>query len=344
MKLLSPKQKQWMLSKSRKRIRELSRRKRHTRRKHLARTKYDANSNSHRLVAPAVLSIDRNPSETLEYFSAALHTASSCLPKQSIYFDLKAIEYISADAIMYIIALVNNVKRVNRLRIRCEGNLPEASSARSVIEDVGFYEYVSGLKPTREEDSAKRFKITSEKDVDGAVIGKICDFVNECAKSQGKLLTKRLYPIIMELMTNTRQHAYRKESGQMNDNWYIYAENKSDSIEFVFLDTGLGIPSTIRKNFFEKIKVLSLANDASFIASALKGAFRTETEQSHRGKGLPEIYKDSKAGRISELTVVSGNGKCVVGDNGIIEETLLPVSFVGTLVCWKFLKQGAEQT
>ena len=177
MKLLSPNQKQCMLSKSRKRIRELSRRKRHTRRKHLARTKYDANSNSHRLVAPAVLSIDRNPSETLEYFSAALHTASSCLPKQSIYFDLKAIEYISADAIMYIIALVNNVKRVNRLRIRCEGNLPEASSARSVIEDVGFYEYVSGLKPTREEDSAKRFKITSGKDVDGAVIGKICDFV-----------------------------------------------------------------------------------------------------------------------------------------------------------------------
>ena len=126
----------------------------------------------------------------------------------------------------------------------------------------------------------------------------------------------------------------------MENRWYIYAESVDDSIEFIFLDTGEGIPATIRKNFAEIVfqLVLKTQNDARFISSALKGAFRTETKEGYRGKGLPGIYEDSKSGNISGLTILSGNGECFASDSYEIIEKNSDSFFEGTLVRWKYNK------
>lgn len=105
-----------------------------------------------------------------------------------------------------------------------------------------------------------------------------------------------------------------------------------------FLDTGVGIPTTMWYNHKEKlINLLPTSNrDASYIASALRGAVRSETQKSYRGKGLPGIYQDSVNGQISNMCIISGKGKCVIKNDGSIEEATLPMQFEGTLFCWEY--------
>lgn len=286
MKKVSQKQKKWNDHKAKKQIRILERNnKRYGKGRKIKKYSDGEKTNSrhsYKLIAPNQLTILNDQEEkTLSYFDEAIDTIQKCKIGASIYFDLLGVKDISADAVMYIIALVNNYKRVNILKIQVSGNLPEDPNAKSFIEDVGFYSYVRGLKEQHNK-SKDRFRISQGDKPNSAIVGKLCDFT----AAGGIINTKRLYSMIIELMTNTCQHAYRREqTAKMKSNWYLFAEREEKTVHFVFLDTGMGIPSTIRQSFIERgIINLTGKKDASFIASALRGENRTETRQSHRGK------------------------------------------------------------
>ncbi|MEL7657006.1 MAG: ATP-binding protein, partial [Bacillota bacterium] len=189
-----------------------------------------------------------------------------------------------------------------------------------------------------------RIQISSGKDANGALTGEICNFVHQVS-GKGVNDTKRLYSMIMELMTNTKQHAYLDKGGIMGGNWYIFAEGlENSSVRFVFLDTGIGIPATINKKFSEKIKDLMRIfgapfDESKYISSALRGEFRSETRQQNRGKGLPGIYEDSCSGLISGLVIISGSGECRILPDCTIEENQLETNFNGTLYIWNFHEQ-----
>ena len=224
----------------------------------------------HILYAPKNLSLNDNEEETINFFERALEVGKKCSVNHNIYFDLQDVEIITADAVMYIIAFINNFKRLTMLNIKIAGNLPKNNSARLFLEDVGFYSYVSGLKRTHQPNIKNRFQISHGKNADGELAGKICDFINNIMGRKDLISTKRLYPMIMELMTNTRQHAYNKNqmSSIMDCNWYIFAERLNNCIKFIFLDTGVGIPTTLWYNNQEKISKLFFGKkkDAKFIS------------------------------------------------------------------------------
>lgn len=338
MKKLSPKQKKLNQNKAQKQIKRL--RKNNKRKRRGCSGNMNSTSSRakriHTLCAPAYLSIlDDKEQVALEYFDNAIKTIRKCVIGENIYFNFEEVISISADAIMYVIALIRNYKRINILKIRVEGNLPRDAEARKFMEDVGFYSYVSGLKETHAH-SKDRFKISQGERPDGILAGNLCDFVIE-KNNKEICITKRLYPMIIELMTNTCQHAYKKDdTAKMKSNWYIFAERTDELIHFVFLDTGLGIPATIRRTLFEKGINMVGKKDASFITSALRGENRTETRQRHRGKGLPGIYQDAQNSKISNLSIISGKGKCKVLKNGDIFEETLDYTFEGTLFSWDF--------
>lgn len=98
----------------------------------------------------------------------------------------------------------------------------------------------------------------------------------------------------------------------------------------------MGIPTTVRYTLLEKSKNIIRRNDASYIASALRGENRTETKQSNKGKGLPGIYQDTKDGWIKDLSIISGMGKCDVLEDGKIREQVLKYNFEGTMFSWNF--------
>lgn len=335
-KKLSIKKKRWQISHSRKILRDIS--------KYNSKCQHKPTPNREkyskiRVIAPPQLNLNNNLECSIKFFDDVFSAIKKCSPGARIYFDLSQVEDLSIGAIMYIIALIKNVKRLRTYKILCEGNVPEDGKSRALIVQSGFYRYVSSPMSRMPLSYGDQIQISGGTYADGELVGKICDFVHNLS-GKDKQCTKRLFPMIIELMTNTHQHAYTKESNIMKENWYIFAENTEKSIKFVFLDTGAGIPATIKKSLGEKIKEIFpfSNNDARFIASALRGEFRSETRQINRGKGLPEIYNDSKAGTISDLLIISGAGKCIVKKNGEIEEQTLQLPFMGTLFSWNFIK------
>lgn len=335
--------KQWLIRRQKKIMRRLSRRKK----KHYNKPEehsYKRRKNKYILLkAPEVFCIKENNEATMKYFSLVFETIKECQKGESLFFDLSAIEIVSPGAIMYLIAIINNTRRLQMLSIKCSGNVPIHDEARKQFERVGFYNYVKPSIRFAETKDTNRIRILHGSEASVNTASSICDFVNEKCGASNMLLTKRLYPMLVELMINVKQHAYHKDMGAMNPNWYVYVENCTEYLEFVFLDTGRGIPTTIRKNWSEKLKdVIGLDKaDSTYIAAALKGEFRTETKQGHRGKGLPEIYNASVniKNRINELVIVSGGGLCKVHKDGKIEEQYISKAFEGTLFNWKFEKE-----
>ena len=108
-------------------------------------------------------------------------------------------------------------------------------------------------------------------------------------------------------MSNTVHHAY-DEKGLMAPCWYLYAINKGKSILFAFIDTGNGIPSTVKRKWIEKLPLA--ISDSELIYSAFLGESRTETGLYNRGHGLPALYEKVKSGRLKNFYVLSGSGSC----------------------------------
>lgn len=190
------------------------------------------------------------------YFDKVLQTIQKCKFRDSILFDLSEVEIITPDAIMYLIAIIRNTRRIRFLRISCGGNMPKADSARDIIEQSGFFSFVSSTSKLQIEPDNSYMKISDGVDADGELASSFCDFV-QSSSTQTVLSTKRLYPMIIELMTNTHQHAYDTQEAQtMMGNWYIFAQDTGTAIHFVFLDTGLGIPKTVLKDSMKKLKTL----------------------------------------------------------------------------------------
>ena len=291
------------------------------------------------LSAPSIFSIIQNESETLSFFERTIEIINDCDFRDSLYFDLSNIEQVTPDALMYIIAIINNSKRILSRRIPCSGNLPNNEEAKHLIEEYGFYKYVSSSHIKEHAQRDDRVQIISGSQADGIVASQMCDFANSMFDLGGLHATRDLYRMILELMTNTKQHAYDSETSHMQNKWYIFAERNHEHIQFIFLDTGLGIPNTIKTKMREKIlKGLGYVNDSKLIASTLKGEFRSETGEPYRGKGLPGIYRDIQSGCLSNLNIISCRGHCIVNKDSDIKQYKLSSTFEGTLFCWIYDK------
>lgn len=349
MKKVSLKQKRWFIAKSKHEIRRRQK-KNLAHDKSLARQKADNNKaptpikvaqGTAIVTAPKIMCIFENSSETLDFFKQVSDIIRRLKYREKLFFDLSNVEVVSVDAIMYLIATIKNTKRIKALQIDCAGNVPSNAEAQRVFETCGFYKYVSPQYNIKYSSENDHINITRGHEADPVLAGKICEFVHGHSHCD-RLATKSLYTMIMELMTNTKQHAYTNNR-YMDNNWYVFVEDTSNYMSFVFLDTGAGIPNTIRTNgIFEKIKSFLNADDAFFIASALRGELRSETKLEYRGKGLPEIYKRVSNGYINEFSIVSGYGKCEIAQNGEIIETKLSSELIGTMLCWKLVKQNKE--
>ena len=340
MKKLNIKRKRWLLVKNAKAIKKLQKKNRDNKSSINHSTFWEASENKYLaykncVVAPEKFGMMDNIDETLQFFRIVNETLKKLHVNDKIYFDLSKVRTVSADAIMYLIATIRNTKRIRAFKICCSGNAPVDPEARKKFIQSGFYDYVSSTVITYS-TYVDHIKIKAGNEASPQVAGEVCDFVHSLT-NLSILDTKFLYPMIIELMTNTTQHAYNSISF-MENNWYIYVEDRKDSVKFVFLDTGIGIPKTIRTKFGERIASILSNNDAYFIASSLRGEFRSETRLEYRGKGLPEIYNRINSSGIENFAIVSGQGKCVVDEFGNIVETPLKNILNGTLLSWSLKK------
>jgi hypothetical protein len=147
-------------------------------------------------------------------------------------------------------------------------------------------------------------------------------------------------------MANTHDHAYSERS--LLPRWYLMAVNDKDKkfVQFVFLDGGKGIPNTIKKKYLEILRRklgaathLKTIEDSALILSALKGEFRTRTEKSYRGKGLPKIIGCAENKEITDLVIISNFG-VINTATGIVRDTRRKL--FGTLFSWRYTREATE--
>ncbi|ASN67515.1 hypothetical protein 10S2_7 [uncultured Caudovirales phage] len=263
---------------------------------------------------PRSFSFIDSPSDTIDFFNDLVLEIKQKHYKKIFFINSFDVESVTVDALIYLIAIMQNIKINLEMQYTFKGNLPHNEYASITYKESGFMAYVES-KIKRLPDSTNKMKITSGSRNDPQIASQMCKFVMD--KLNKKITdTLSLHKILIELMSNVYHHAYNNTDINKKI-WYIYAEFVDDCIRFVFVDTGAGIASTVRKNFFEKLGRLTGTSysDGDLIYSTLKGDFRTETKKVHRGNGLSGVKDLAKTGLFRNFTVISGSGSCAISND-----------------------------
>lgn len=258
--------------------------------------------NEYKAPAPTVFSFWYNTEKTAEMFNGIIKEIEKGVFQKRFFIDSSKVEKATTDVLVYLIAIMRNMKYNNIKKHTFAGNLPVNERAKKVFEESGLYKYVQ-TKCSKLPNNTEKMQIVSGKNTDTVLASEICRFVME-KFSVDHVYTQFLYKTIIELMSNAVHHAYHDKEEIMWPCWYLYAEYIGVSIRFIFIDTGLGIATTVKKKMIERLT----SNDAKLLESAFKGEFRTETQQANRGLGLPALREYALNNKFSEFFVLSGNG------------------------------------
>lgn len=287
-------------------------------------------------LAPKVFSFIENPEGTVQYFDelTSFITNKENFGKK-LFIDLCQIEIISIDALMYLLACINNINRNIKNNFRFAGNIPNDPRIQNLIKDSGFFRFVRYLGNEPMSRNVDNIQIISDDKVMTRLAKQIADFL----LSKGNLTRKAcsfLYNMMIELMSNAHNHAYNDKNCLLYPRWYCFAEHNADTniVSFTFMDTGEGIPSTVRKRFYEHLDFMNLKGEDEYVVSALKGELRSETYKPNRGKGLPAVLEACQQSQIKYMRIISNKADVALSD-ATIDSRELAVSLKGTLLYWQ---------
>ncbi len=311
-------------------------------RKHNIKEKYKIiknDNNNFRTILPEVFSIIDNPEQTIDCFNKIIYHISQ-KDSINIFFDLTNIKQISIDAIMYMLAVIRNIKVSMQKEYKFNGNFPKKDDVRTKFAKSGFLEYIRNNVMELDHIGSNTL-IKTGSNIDNLAAKEMCNFAQH-SLGMSRIDTVCLYTSIIEMMGNTDNHAYNDNIHILEKVWYMYGEINNKRVDFTFLDTGLGIPQTVTKKVGERVKLLfkiDTLSDAEFTLSAFNSKFRTQTKLWYRGNGLPEIYKNCKNGYLKKMRIISGRGICEIGiENDKTTNLKKPLS--GTIYVWHISKEA----
>ncbi len=305
-------------------------RKRKTRRK-LKRVKAQRPqlSGEVKIKAPAHVSLLNNVEETIAFFE---EIRRGVIGRHVVDIDFSSVRKITSDALLYLVALFDHFKMRGEY-YRVKGNFPLSRRCKILLIESGFFRYVKTEVPIPSMGS-DTLKISRAVRADGKFAKEILEFV------QSKIPSFRPhepYRHIVELMTNTRQHAFEKNGFY----WYSVAIHNPDEHEvwLAFMDNGVGIHDALSRDWSERvmeaIPLVSLS-PSKLLLSALEGHFRTRTEEGYRGKGLPRLYESVQANEFSDMVIISDRAYIDFRSNAQGHCKDLDFKFHGTLYSWIF--------
>lgn len=283
--------------------------------------------------APKNFSLINNPDEVSGFFNEVKsYIVSRKNKKVSVYFNLFEVEEVTIDAIIYLLALIKNLQSYGLTRRHFQGNLPQNQKASEMFKESGFLSFVSS-NISSINANADKITIKTGRSNDSNVLKEICEFIinkSGCTRKD----TKFLYVLMAEMMYNTYEHAYEDKT-LAPKNWYIFVECDDKVAKITFVDTGLGIPRTMRKNFGEKLFAVS---PDKLVLSALKGEFRSQTKLPYRNNGLPTIKSYVDKEMITKLYLITNKAYCFgTYKNGQvdIDANVLQNAIMGTMFYWE---------
>lgn len=275
------------------------------------------------ITAPSVFSVVHGGDDTIVFFTALMNAIRK---KRDITVHLANITEITPDAILYLLLLVEEGKMLD---IHIEGDVPQDENARHIFLCSGFYEYVISNAKNSTPNDNNILTIKKGEQVEGEIAAEMQQYLADRIKSVNPRCRKALYSILVECMANTNGHA--SIEGQNKKNWWAMGlHNKTlGKVLFAFVDNGLGIPATMRRNIIEKMPF----SDADMLEKSVTGRYdKASSGESTRNKGLPQIKRLSDNGFIENLILISSKGYYSAKSG----RKILRKRFKGTLITWEF--------
>lgn len=301
---------------------------------------------------PINFSIIDNPKQTIIFFNnlikeieekRKLYRINPNNTKTSLYLiDMSKTEKITIDALIYLLTIIRNTRGTKNVPISWLGNFPKDEEVSKKLRESGFLKY---MKTSQQNiiNSSNKFQIKygnsyyyyddEKKYVD--IRTQIIDFSKKHLNVE-KTSINFLSTMLIEMITNINDHAYTNYN-IFEPMWHIFVEDCTDKISYTFIDNGLGIPTTIKKKLFEKIKENIIKSyDYKYVESAIGGEDnRSETGLLERGNGLPSIYEQYKLNKIQNLVIISNKAYISKEKSYDLENSLN-----GTLYYWEIKKGG----
>ncbi len=197
------------------------------------------------IAAPSNFSLINNIEGTLTFFN----TIEQYIKKQKdIFFDLSNIQELTTDTILYILSYIE-YNRSNYYRARISGNEPTQNDCKELLRSSGFFKHVYSQGHSILKSDPNIFSIESGIKVLSPIAAEIKKFAKERLGMPEISEAKSIYKNIIECMANTKHHAYL--TGSPYCKWWVMAsfDENTKKIHFTFLDNGLSIPTTLKKNF-----------------------------------------------------------------------------------------------
>lgn len=281
------------------------------------------------LKLPRIFSLTENAEETMDFFMGFADEIDSKEYGKNFFIDSSDVEYVTVDALIYLIAILQNDQHNITMRYSFRGNYPKNETANRVFNESGFNDYVRSRMRSIPR-STEKMRIVCGTGNKSETARDLCDFVIDRLNKTRKEI-QPLQKVLIELMSNVYYHAYEKNTFMVKK-WYLYAEHIDDYIRCIFVDTGQGIAKTVRKNFAEKLtELLGLGwDDSNLIRSAFNGDYRSSTNEKHRGNGLSSVRINVSNDLFFEFEVISGRGKCILAKNADKSEMIIS-NFENTL-------------
>lgn len=300
---------------------------------------------------PEIFSIVENPEDTIIFFNEMIEIiekirknnriVNSKNLKYSFLIKMDTVNKITGDALMYLLTIINNTRGIKSLPVNWVGNFPKNKEMQSFLKKSGFLDYMKTDKKNlmRTNDkiqirTGKTYVYDKNQDID--IRQEVVDFTVE---KLGSTVSKVnfIFNMLTELIPNI-EHAYSMEF-IFEPTWYIFVENEENKIKYTFIDNGIGIPTTVKKSYFEIFKeALNWEKEYKYIETAVNGVFkRSMTGQIERSTGLPDIYDKYKSGKVQNMVIISNKAYFTEDTPRDLNNNL-----TGTLFYWEIKKEGEK--
>lgn len=252
---------------------------------------------------------------------------------KNIQINLSGITKIDIGAISCLLAKVNEMTKITRVRIW--GTIPQNLECKKVFDESGFLDYMtdlSGNKFTNKSDNFI-FKVGSDKTRNervGKTIEKAMKFITGKEEKYPPV-----YSIVQEICSNSVEWANAPET--RNKNWFLGINKTTDVgntyVTFTMTDIGYGILHTINKKFATLITEALFTKDTEVLKRAFEKKYGSKTKETNRNRGLPLIKDRYEKKYIKNLKVITNN---VSFDFEQTELTkIINKNFPGTFYHWK---------
>lgn len=296
------------------------------------------------VIAPHVFSFHYQKTRT-DLLRFLYQVESAIILRKRLHIDFSKTRAMAPGATLYFWASLYRLRKfLEQTIVTC--TFPHEEIIEQVLEQVMILKLL-GKKSRKiiSHESVIHWKTATGTAVEGQKIQPFVDATNETLTDG--VSRNPLAVALSEAMTNCVHHAYpdsdrtKPVKANQEPRWWMFLEDKEDSISVAFLDLGIGIPSSMRNKHQDA--VAALINSVRFPgikdADLIRTSFhvgKTRTRKGHRGKGMRQLKKVLDRQPEGKLYVYSGYG-CYGYVSQNEDASLMKTfsdSFKGTLYTW----------